>query len=111
MIICGMPGSTPSNARMAATGVQAAAEPNWLDIWPVRSSGEETRVTMTSAAIDSISAGTCATRPSPRSEEHTSELQSLKRISYAVFCMKKNKMKEKTKTQSDRQISTTTNIE
>src|SRR3546814_6616980 len=27
----------------------------------------------------------------PRSEEHTSELQSLMRISYAVFCLKKNK--------------------
>src|SRR3546814_5525275 len=29
---------------------------------------------------------------SNRSEEHTSELQSLMRISYAVFCLKKNKM-------------------
>src|SRR3546814_2322676 len=29
--------------------------------------------------------------PRPRSEEHTSELQSLMRISYAVFCLKKNK--------------------
>src|SRR3546814_9248458 len=29
--------------------------------------------------------------PSPRSEEHTSELQSLMRISYAVFCLKKKK--------------------
>src|SRR3546814_2488846 len=28
--------------------------------------------------------------PVPRSEEHTSELQSLMRISYAVFCLKKN---------------------
>src|SRR6056297_3816953 len=27
--------------------------------------------------------------PAPRSEEHTSELQSLRRISYAVFCLKK----------------------
>src|SRR3546814_4609250 len=27
-----------------------------------------------------------------RSEEHTSELQSLMRISYAYFCLKKNKM-------------------
>src|SRR3546814_4636543 len=27
--------------------------------------------------------------PSSRSEEHTSELQSLMRISYAVFCLKK----------------------
>src|SRR3546814_9952896 len=32
-----------------------------------------------------------------RSEEHTSELQSLMRISYAVFCLKKkNNMKKKT---------------
>src|SRR3546814_6969116 len=30
-----------------------------------------------------------------RSEEHTSELQSLMRISYAVFCLKKNKIKHK----------------
>src|SRR3546814_6819679 len=29
----------------------------------------------------------------PRSEEHTSELQSLMRISYAVFCLKKKKNK------------------
>src|SRR3546814_7157837 len=29
-------------------------------------------------------------RPYTRSEEHTSELQSLMRISYAVFCLKKN---------------------
>src|SRR3546814_2809747 len=29
-------------------------------------------------------------RSRPRSEEHTSELQSLMRISYAVFCLKKN---------------------
>src|SRR3546814_4153709 len=31
----------------------------------------------------------------PRSEEHTSELQSLMRISYAVFCLKKKKTKNK----------------
>src|SRR3546814_2305251 len=31
-----------------------------------------------------------------RSEEHTSELQSLMRISYAVFCLKKNTKKNKT---------------
>src|SRR3546814_2426801 len=30
-------------------------------------------------------------RDLPRSEEHTSELQSLMRISYAVFCLKKKK--------------------
>src|SRR3546814_2930715 len=36
----------------------------------------------------------------PRSEEHTSELQSLMRISYAVFCLKK-KNKNKSKTEQD----------
>src|SRR3546814_3678530 len=30
-------------------------------------------------------------RAVPRSEEHTSELQSLMRISYAVFCLKKKR--------------------
>src|SRR3546814_7193743 len=37
------------------------------------------------AADDDI----CCCLPDFRSEEHTSELQSLMRISYAVFCMKK----------------------
>src|SRR3546814_3343422 len=31
-------------------------------------------------------------RPATRSEEHTSELQSLMRTSYAVFCLKKKKL-------------------
>src|SRR3546814_411352 len=35
----------------------------------------------------------------PRSEEHTSELQSLMRISYAVFCLKQKKKRHKQKTQ------------
>src|SRR3546814_7138174 len=35
-----------------------------------------------------------------RSEEHTSELQSLMRISYAVFCLKKKRKKHKTITSS-----------
>src|SRR3546814_2145215 len=33
--------------------------------------------------------------PNRRSEEHTSELQSLMRISYAVFCLKKKNKKNK----------------
>src|SRR3546814_5243506 len=33
----------------------------------------------------------CASGCAARSEEHTSELQSLMRISYAVFCLKKKK--------------------
>src|SRR3546814_7027921 len=34
--------------------------------------------------------------PDARSEEHTSELQSLMRISYAVFCLKKKKKQTET---------------
>src|SRR3546814_7154283 len=45
----------------------------------------------------SARSGRCSRKPRNgafadcRSEEHTSELQSLMRISYAVFCLKKNK--------------------
>src|SRR3546814_6769607 len=60
------------------------------------------------AACNSHSAGQVAGRPlpaghekesghprhHPRSEEHTSELQSLMRISYAVFCLKKKKKQQ-----------------
>src|SRR3546814_7533562 len=38
-----------------------------------------------------------AEQPRRRSEEHTSELQSLMRISYAVFCLKKKKKNQDTK--------------
>src|SRR3546814_9922686 len=38
---------------------------------------------------------TAAARATARSEEHTSELQSLMRISYAVFCLKKKKKNKK----------------
>src|SRR3546814_2766768 len=36
----------------------------------------------------------CFVWPPMRSEEHTSELQSLMRISYAVFCLKTKKKKD-----------------
>src|SRR3546814_7269667 len=39
--------------------------------------------------------------PAHRSEEHTSELQSLMRISYAVFCLKKKKSKKTTTKQAE----------
>src|SRR3546814_5161522 len=47
-----------------------------------------------STAVELESASTnveCAAVVRSRSEEHTSELQSLMRISYAVFCLKKKK--------------------
>src|SRR3546814_9238165 len=44
-----------------------------------------------------------------RSEEHTSELQSLMRISYAVFCLKKKK-KNKTPNKTIRELSTAVHL-
>src|SRR3546814_4815716 len=40
--------------------------------------------------------------PAARSEEHTSELQSLMRISYAVFCLKKKQNTRKSKNTTTR---------
>src|SRR3546814_3649235 len=42
-----------------------------------------------------------------RSEEHTSELQSLMRISYAVFCLKKTKTQQNKQKQNTRHYHTT----
>src|SRR3546814_1332434 len=42
--------------------------------------------------VISSDAGGCPELVEERSEEHTSELQSLMRISYAVFCLKKKNL-------------------
>src|SRR3546814_985280 len=56
----------------------------------------ETAKEMTESAAEDARAELAAAVCVDRSEEHTSELQSLMRISYAVFCLKK---KKKTNTQ------------
>src|SRR3546814_4588425 len=55
---------------------------------PARPSGAATTV---SAPFSTMTAPEAAAAARSRSEEHTSELQSLMRISYAVFCLKKKK--------------------
>src|SRR3546814_7934950 len=49
-------------------------------------------------------------RSRPRSEEHTSELQSLMRISYAVFCLKKKKNPQLHTLTNQRPYSRTTQV-
>src|SRR3546814_1934764 len=52
-------------------------------------------------ALDAAGAVQCRSQRAGtalRSEEHTSELQSLMRISYAVFCLKKKKQQHKINT-------------
>src|SRR3546814_2112226 len=57
--------------------------------------GSSRRKPSSSAATSSAWVRNGACPPcSTRSEEHTSELQSLMRISYAVFCLKKKKIKK-----------------
>src|SRR3546814_2561294 len=61
--------------------------------------------------IDALVAGAefaeaAAARLFERSEEHTSELQSLMRISYAVFCLKKKKKHKSREKTNDRKECT-----
>src|SRR3546814_1244764 len=56
-----------------------------LDMARARAGGEQDHVDADILAVRGVA------RHQHRSEEHTSELQSLMRISYAVFCLKKKK--------------------
>src|SRR3546814_2409153 len=49
------------------------------------------RAKSSASSSTAIFAAADSSSKKPRSEEHTSELQSLMRISYAVFCLKKKK--------------------
>src|SRR3546814_3842632 len=81
----------------------------WLavDRWGVRSRVRPTvlmadttsNTMLTSGALSKMLIRNTATNTSVivRSEEHTSELQSLMRISYAVFCLKKKKTSKRNK--------------
>src|SRR3546814_2354587 len=72
----------------------------WLDDWmvfPRRTVGIDLadRYLMQkvgeAVGVGGIGTGSPDVSNRPRSEEHTSELQSLMRISYAVFCLKKKR--------------------
>src|SRR3546814_6118424 len=81
-------GETSATASTAAltTAITSSHSPSMLvNIELVSLGRPDSRTTRTAAATASV------TLPVPRSEEHTSELQSLMRISYAVFCLKKKK--------------------
>src|SRR3546814_2763211 len=71
---------------LAATVLACLSAPLHAQSWPF--SGE---VALSSQLVDRGLAISPATPILQRSEEHTSELQSLMRISYAVFCLKKKR--------------------
>src|SRR3546814_7887235 len=61
----------------------------WAMTHAFRSAAQVCHALMARAAWPCISTASRSTPPTARSEEHTSELQSLLRNSYAVFCLKK----------------------
>src|SRR3546814_3108408 len=81
---------SPRPAQMAGPAVHGArslALCRFEPRWPLRTGAP---------GVPVVLPGDCG---EPRSEEHTSELQSLMRNSYAVFCLKKKKKtKQKQKT-------------
>src|SRR3546814_2132589 len=69
------PEMRPSGSEIAPGATFPPAPPSQLDHHPIRLAFQESQFATWPLAL--------------RSEEHTSELQSLMRISYAVFCLKK----------------------
>src|SRR3546814_7534453 len=61
------------------------------EIWPVHPSKAEVGGRRAYRSVADLPGAPDAAFVAVRSEEHTSELQSLMRISYAVFCLKKKK--------------------
>src|SRR3546814_1558214 len=105
-------GGEPAGAKAAAKEGEAveyksfrihpAAQPQggqWLTAGVIRKEidGEtrEHRFVRADTHASAQSANDFAVVKGRRSEEHTSELQSLMRISYAVFCLKKKKTTNK----------------
>src|SRR3546814_10585427 len=77
--------------RVSPTEVEDAAVASGLIYEAVAFGVPDARL---GAAIILIVRGKSGPEDADRSEEHTSELQSLMRISYAVFCLKKNNNQE-----------------
>src|SRR3546814_9750149 len=78
--------SDPAGASVTAAGTFVGRAPVNVALVP----GRETEVSATLPGYKPAT-HTLSLASGARSEEHTSELQSLMRISYAVFCLKKKK--------------------
>src|SRR3546814_8205252 len=72
-------------AGIAATVIHYRSRSTVREVGKVLGLSEDVTARLSSTAWGSYSSD----MPEKRSEEHTSELQSLMRISYAVFCLKK----------------------
>src|SRR3546814_4907990 len=85
-----------SSSRRRSHRANGRPSPLWMfDDRRGRAGARHSQFQMRSAVHDQCLAGhqigAFSAEKQDRSEEHTSELQSLMRISYAVFCLKKKK--------------------
>src|SRR3546814_8745916 len=82
-----------------------------LSVVPLPSAAAWSTTTSVPPGLSAANSAALALSPVPsgkgRSEEHTSELQSLMRISYAVFCLKKKKKKTKDNAQQQNNTKVT----
>src|SRR3546814_8658301 len=98
MFVMGTSQLTPEASHILTQLAKTVAEvPNQLMIrghtdaapWSARSGTNNWRLSVERAEVSRQYLAFRGIAASRRSEEHTSELQSLMRISYAVFCLKK----------------------
>src|SRR3546814_4937070 len=66
------------------------------DVFPIPSEDGWRTIGMRAPSVNGATRALRRLTLTTRSEEHTSELQSLVRISYAVFCLKKKKTQNRT---------------
>src|SRR3546814_7667910 len=79
-------------SALAAALAKKLMKPSLMPLALMKSSCSALRIAITLPRLTSLNEVSMAVEF--RSEEHTSELQSLMRISYAVFCLKKKKTEQ-----------------
>src|SRR3546814_2262669 len=88
-----------SLSTQALADIAAAATPDALESLRVALLGKSGSITAQLKSLGALPGDQRKAAGEARSEEHTSELQSLMRISYAVFCLKKTKRKKQNQIQ------------
>src|SRR3546814_4355487 len=95
--------SEPS-VRMRSIEKSTSSALKALPLWNLTPLRRVKRHTVGSTFSQEVARAGCSFRSGvrvTRSEEHTSELQSLMRISYAVFCLKKKNKRHETEKTSE----------
>src|SRR3546814_6880010 len=83
--------SVPALAECQGYFERAGVKPIYLVDWPIVTDDRAAEILGAAQRVGRCEIGAQLHPWVTRSEEHTSELQSLMRISYAVFCLKKKK--------------------